>query len=67
MYASLMMKNHCFAQDVLDLIMFYFNLGSSIKYVRKIFRKANISNPLISTLRAHTHAHVSECIRGLEC
>ena len=53
-----MMKNHSFTQNVLDLIMFYFNLGSSIKYVRKIFRKA-ISNPLISTLRAHTYAHVS--------
>ena len=62
-----MMKNQCFTQDVLDLIMFYFNLGSSIKYVRKIFGKANISNPLMSTLRAHTYAHVRECIRGLEC
>ena len=33
--------------------------GSSIKYVRKIFRKTNISNPLIRT-------HVRVCNRGLE-
>ena len=32
-----------------NLLISIFPYGSSIKYVRKIFRKTNISNPLIRT------------------
>ena len=33
----------------MDQWEFIYTLGLSIKYVRKMFRKTNVSNPLIST------------------
>ena len=40
-------------------------MGSSIKYVRKIFRKTNISNPLVRT-RTCAYQGVTVRIRGIE-
>ena len=50
-------------KEICEVLELYKNFekrhkGSSIKYVRNIFRKTNMSNPW--------YAHVRACIRGLE-